>query len=328
MHFLTCVSSGVSLATLEEALLDELFFPLLFFPLLSSSSASSSASFASPASPSSPSIPARSYTRPPSLGMNRRPSFSTNSACRSGSDGPIASSTSSADIRDGAASVWGFCAETSGVSRVSAVTASAVTASAPASSRRRLAAGVASAVGGDASGASDGAVAVPPSMPPLPSPPSASALDGALKKKDVMDLLFAALPPALPPPPGLSLPRFMPLLARADLRTSLVGSMSFEPNSLINSNYKSDSLNIHTVHYWQIFGIFGFSLCLVIVIASRADVGRTSTEHAGRRGDDRPLYTRWVTPMDPEGRDTDGRDPKRARPRVHRRLGAPTNDDE
>ena len=323
MHFLTCVSSGVSLATLEEALLDELFFPRVFFPAVSSSSASASASFASPASPSSPSMPARSYTRPPSLGLNRRPSFSTNSACRSGSDGPIASSTSSADIRDGAASVWGFCAETSGVSRVSAVTASA-----PSSSRRRLAAGVASAVGGDASGASEGAVAVPPSTPPLPPPSSASALDGALKKKDVMDLLFAALPPALPPPPGLGLPRFMPLLARADLRTSLVGSLS-SANSLINSNYKSDSLNIHTVHYyWQIFGIFGFSLCLVIVIASRADVGRTSTEHAGRRGDDRPLYTRRVTPMDPEGRDTDGRDPKRARPRVHRRLGAPTNDDE
>ena len=94
----------------------------------------------------------------------------------------------------------------------------------------------------------------------------------------------------------------MPLLARADLRTSLVGSLSvnFEPNSLVNSNYKSDSLNIHTVHdYWQIFGIFGFSLFLVIVIASRAYVGRTSTEHAGRRGDDRPPSThvgspRWI----------------------------------
>ena len=220
LHFLTCVSSGVSLATLEDALLDELFFPRVFFPAVSSSSASASPSLASPASPSSPSMPARSYTRPPSLGMNRRPSFSTNSACRSGSDGPIASSTSSADIRAGAASVWGFCAETSGFSRVSAVTPSA-----PSSSRRRLAAGVASAVGGDASGAS-GAVAVPPSTPPLPSPPSASALDGALKKKDVMDLLFAALPPALPPPPGLGLPRFMPLLARADLRTCLFVNIS------------------------------------------------------------------------------------------------------
>ena len=154
-------------------------------------------------------------------------------------------------------------------------------------------AGVESAVDGDASVApsSEGA--------PADAPPPAGALGGALKKKDVMDLLFAALPPALPPPPGLGLPRFMPLLARADLRTSLVGSLS-SANSLINSNYKSDSLNIHTVHYyWQIFGIFGFSLCLVIVIASRADVGRTSTEHAGRRGDDRPSYTRRVTPMDP-----------------------------
>ena len=306
------------------ALLDELFFPRVFFPAVSSSSASASASFASPASPSSPSMPARSYTRPPSLGMNRRPSFSTNSACRSGSDGPIASSTSSADIRDGAASVWGFCAETSGVSRVSAVTASA-----PSSSRRRLAAGVASAVGGDASGASEGAVAVPPSTPPLPSSVVGVSLGWSLEEEGCDGLALRRAAPGLAPTPWARSPA-LHAPPRAGRSENVVGWVPvFEPNSLINSNYKSDSLNIHTVHYyWQIFGIFGFSLCLVIVIASRADVGRTSTEHAGRRGDDRPLYTRRVTPMDPEGRDTDGRDPKRARPRVHRRLGAPTNDDE
>jgi hypothetical protein len=168
-------------------------------------------------------MPARSYTRPPSLGMNRRPSFSTNSACRSGSDGPIASSTSSADIRDGAASVWGFCAETSGIlAGIGGHGIGAVILAAALGGWRGLR-GRGRRVGCIGRCCRCSSIDASPSVSS-----SASALDGALKKKDVMDLLFAALPPALPPPPGLGLPRFMPLLARADLRTSLVGSLSCE----------------------------------------------------------------------------------------------------
>ena len=225
MHFLTCSSSGVSL-TLDDALLvATLPARRLLAPPSSASSwpASSSArrrSSPSPrssprGSPSSASTPARSYTRPPSLGMNLRPSFSTNAACLSGSEGPMASSISSADMRGIAASVDAFTAvRGSGVSLVSTAFAS----SAPSSSRRRLAAGVASAVAvdGDASGApSEGA--------PADAPPPAGALGGALKKKDVMGLLFAVPPPDLPAPPGLGLPRFMRApRSRADLMTKSI----------------------------------------------------------------------------------------------------------
>ena len=225
MHFLTCSSSGVSL-TFDDALLVAILpARRLLAPPSSASSRPASSSARRPSSPSTPSpprgspssasTPARSYTRPPSLGMNLRPSFSTNAACLSGSEGPMASSISSADIRGVAASVDAFTAvRGSGVSLVSTAFAS----SAPSSSRRRLAAGVASAV------AVDGDASVAPSSEgaPADAPPPAGALGGALKKKDVMGLLFAVPPPDLPAPPGLGLSRFMRVpRSRADLTTSV-----------------------------------------------------------------------------------------------------------